>query len=95
VCRLTPTVGSNPTLSARITVVPVAPGFRLRTQTPAKRLKFESHPLRHNFTLCFQAIFLILTNYRVPGVHPTTGKRAFVGEIFLECGGEAFAFAIE
>src|SRR5579859_980941 len=38
---------SNPTLSARITVVPVAPGFRLRARTPAKRLKFESHPLRH------------------------------------------------
>jgi len=28
-------------------VVPVAPGFRLRAPTPANRLKFESHPLRH------------------------------------------------
>jgi hypothetical protein len=28
-------------------VVPGAPGFRLRAQTPAKRLKFESHPLLH------------------------------------------------
>ena len=42
-------MGSNPTLSAILLVVPVAPGFRLRAQTPAKRLKFESHPLRHFF----------------------------------------------
>src|SRR5579859_7598644 len=40
---------SNPTLSARTTVVPVSPGFRLRARTPAKRLKFESHPLRQNY----------------------------------------------
>jgi len=25
-------------------VVPVTPGFRLRAQTPAKRLKFDSYP---------------------------------------------------
>jgi hypothetical protein len=29
------------------TVVPVAPGFRLRARTPAKRLKFESHSRRY------------------------------------------------
>jgi hypothetical protein len=39
--------------------------------------------------------FLILTNSRVPGVCPIAGKDAFVGEIFLECGGEASAFAKE
>jgi hypothetical protein len=41
-------LGEYPTLSARITVVPVAPGFRLRAQTPAKHLKFEFHPLLHS-----------------------------------------------
>jgi hypothetical protein len=38
----TQTEATKPHLSAMITVVPVAPGFRLRAQTPAKRLKFDS-----------------------------------------------------
>ena len=50
------TVGSNPTLSAMPFVVPAGPGFRLRAQTPARCLKFESHPLRHSiYLLAFTA----------------------------------------
>ena len=34
------TVGSNPTLSAMLCVVPAGPELRLLARTPAKRLKF-------------------------------------------------------
>ena len=42
-------MGSNPTLSAIVSVVPTRSGFRLRAPTPASRLKFKSHPLHQMF----------------------------------------------
>ena len=39
-------------------VVPVTPGFRLRAQTPAKRLKFDSYPEHH----CFSSIKITFTS---------------------------------